>query len=403
MNVEPPPPDGFAARACRMLLDRLDDLVRRVSAEIQRAEPAYGVGGIVGLAELRKANRDNLVALLEYLAAGGDPGTDAPYATGRRRAEGGIPLPAVLRAYRIGSAVVWEELVGLARTPEEQHELLILATRVWKLVDDYSQALTIGYQEAVAEHSRRDARAQDAALDALLSGRADGTRLWDCARALRLPPQGSYAVVAAAAGATAEEAIPGIAEALAVLGVRSAWRVQLDQHVGLVALTERFTVERLCDILAERTVGRVGISAPFGALTETPAALRQAESTCAAADPDSRQVLHYNEALIPVLLATAPDIAAALTATVLGPILALPEHDRITLLDTARGWFAHGGEVAAVAESLFCHRNTVRFRINRIAELTGRRLSSPAEAVELYLALRAYRVSAPPAGPGVQE
>ncbi|WP_405494615.1 PucR family transcriptional regulator [Nocardia sp. NBC_00511] len=396
MNDQPLWADGFVACACRILLDRIDDLTARVSAEIQRTEPVYGELHLVDPDDLRKTNRDNLSAVLGYLA--GDPGAgfDTPQATGRSRAEDGVPLPAVLRAYRIGSSVVWDELVALADDDlAAKHALLTMASEVWKLVDDYSQALTRGYQETVTAHARRDERAQYAALDALLTGQTDGAGLWDCARTLQLPVQGTYVAVAATTGSPTGEAIPGIADALSILGIRSAWQIRLDHHVGLVALTERFTVERLETMIAERTAGRVGIATPFHSLADTPVALRQAESTCAAADPAINEVLCYHSALIPVLLATAPDIAAALAENVLGPVLALPEHDRTSLIETARAWFDHGGEVTTVAEHLYCHRNTVRFRLNRIADLTGRHLSTPAHAVELYLALRACRMPGP--------
>ncbi|WP_280441873.1 PucR family transcriptional regulator [Nocardia brasiliensis] len=384
-----PRPDGFVARACAALLDRIDEVVLEVAAAIESTEPVYGARDLVSTAELHQNNRTNLVAILSYLTGSADAPTAAPHETGRRRAEQGVPLPPVLRAYRIGTRVVWDALLAAAGSDlEANRELLSMASQVWQLVDDYSQALTAGYQEAVAERDRRDARAHDAAFDALLAGQVDGPRLWDCARTLRLPQQGSYVVVVAADA----EVVPGVAEALAVLGVSSAWRVRLDNQIGVVALTPRFTPERLATSLRERRCGRIGVSSPFSALTEAPAALRQAEITCAAAIPG--EVLHHDQALVPVLLASAPEVAAALRAAVLGAVLALPEHDRAVLLTTVQAWFDHDGEIAAVAAALYCHRNTVRFRLNRVAELTGRRLSAPVAAAQVHLALQAHRILA---------
>ncbi|WP_327145046.1 PucR family transcriptional regulator [Nocardia sp. NBC_01327] len=393
MSTPHPRPEGFVARASTTLLRRLDEVVDRVAAEIERAEPVYGSSRGVPPEELRSTNRANLEAILGHLAGHPEAGTATPRSTGHRRAETGVPLPAVLRAYRIGSGVVWEELLAMAGDdPKAGRELLEIASLVWKLVDDYSQALTDGYQETVAEQLRRDARAHDAALDALLSGQVDGARLWECARTLGLPAQGSFVVVAATTAAAATEALPGVGEALSVLGVASAWRVRTDSHIGIVTLTTRFTETRLQALLAERSVGRVGISAACGALTEAVTGLRQAELACAATQSRSKQVLRYDEALIPVLLAGSPEVAAALARAVLGPILALPQHDREVLLDTVRTWFAHNGEVSAIAAALFCHRNTVRFRLNRVAELTGRRLTEPRAATEMYLALETQRI-----------
>ncbi|WP_306362860.1 CdaR family transcriptional regulator [Nocardia sp. CC227C] len=386
------PPDGFVARACAALLDRIDEVVAVVAAEIERAEPVYGTQRLVGGDDLRRNNRENLGAILRYLAGyPGGLGTAMPRETGYRRAQDGVPLPAVLRAYRIGTGVVWNQLLTMTdHDPTAERELLDAASEVWKLVDEYSQAMTTGYQEAVAERLRSDARAHDAALDALLTGHADGARMWECARTLGLPASGQFVVVVAATDAV--NVTPGVGKSLAMLGVASAWRVRVDSHAGIIALTPRFTDQRLCSALTERAVGRVGISSPYTGLTETPAALRQAELACAATEPGSHEVIRYRDALIPMLLAGSPEVASALADSVLAPILALPAHDRDTLLDTARMWFAHDGEVSTVASALYCHRNTVRFRVNRIADLTGRRLSSPRAATEIQLALEACRI-----------
>lgn len=393
MGTSRPPTEGFTTRACAALLERLDEVVEHVATEIEAAEPAYGSMHLISGAELRHTNRENLESLLGYLAGRSGPSTSAPHATGMRRAEDGVPLPAVLRAYRIGTRVVWDELMAMTGDDSQANrELLATATSVWKLIDDYSQALTAGYQQTVAEQLRRDARAQDAALDALLGGQVDGARLRECARTLGLPPQGGFVVVAGRTGTAAEEVLPGVGQALSVLGVASAWRVRVDSQIGIVALTPRFTVERLRTLLSERTAGQVGISTVFTTLADAPTAVRQAELACAATQPGSAEVVRYDDALIPVLLAGSPEVAITLSHTVLGPVLDLPEHDRDVLLETVRAWFTHDGEVSTVAAALFCHRNTVRFRLNRLAELTGRRLTAPRAATEIWLALETLRI-----------
>ncbi|HEX2231848.1 MAG TPA: helix-turn-helix domain-containing protein, partial [Thermoleophilaceae bacterium] len=41
------------------------------------------------------------------------------------------------------------------------------------------------------------------------------------------------------------------------------------------------------------------------------------------------------------------------------------------------------------ARELFCHRHTLRYRMRRVEELTGRDLSTARDRIELWLALRA--------------
>src|SRR5215211_7584288 len=98
-------------------------------------------------------------------------------------------------------------------------------------------------------------------LDALLRGDlGDGSRLWECAAALRLPHHGTFVVVAAKASRPGIESIPHAEEALRTRGVQSAWRVEVDAHVGVVVLTPRVGIDKLSAHLADLTSGPVGFS-----------------------------------------------------------------------------------------------------------------------------------------------
>jgi purine catabolism regulator len=66
------------------------------------------------------------------------------------------------------------------------------------------------------------------------------------------------------------------------------------------------------------------------------------------------------------------------------------------LVQTLREFLDANGSVAAVAERLIVHRNTVRYRLGQIEGLTGRSLSSTADRVQLWLALAATRLGEPP-------
>lgn len=66
------------------------------------------------------------------------------------------------------------------------------------------------------------------------------------------------------------------------------------------------------------------------------------------------------------------------------------------LVDTLRAFLDADGSVAAVAEGLILHRNTVRYRLAQIERLTGRSLASTADRVQLWLALAAVRLSRDP-------
>ncbi|GEA14688.1 transcriptional regulator [Moorella sp. E308F] len=63
--------------------------------------------------------------------------------------------------------------------------------------------------------------------------------------------------------------------------------------------------------------------------------------------------------------------------------------NREVLLETLRVYLESEGNVMAAAEKLYVHRNTLRYRLQRIEELLGRDLDSPDERLAIWLALKA--------------
>jgi DNA-binding PucR family transcriptional regulator len=60
---------------------------------------------------------------------------------------------------------------------------------------------------------------------------------------------------------------------------------------------------------------------------------------------------------------------------------------RSELVRTLEVFLHHSGSWSQAAAELHLHVNTLRYRIGRVAELTGRDLSSFPDRVDLYLAL----------------
>lgn len=90
-----------------------------------------------------------------------------------------------------------------------------------------------------------------------------------------------------------------------------------------------------------------------------------------------------------LLLATVPDdVRRTYAQRVLGPVL---DHDRRTqgdLVATLTEFLACAGSWARTAEALHLHVNTVRYRIEKVQELTGRDLSRTEDRVDVFLALK---------------
>ncbi|WP_406728822.1 GAF domain-containing protein [Streptomyces sp. GD-15H] len=152
----------------------------------------------------------------------------------------------------------------------------------------------------------------------------------------------------------------------------------------------------------------VGASAPVEHLTARP-------DTVAAAYAEARRCLDALRVLgrsgdgaaaedfgfLGLLLAGERDIAGFVDRT-LGPVVAYDERRGTELLRTLDTYFACGMSPARTKDDLHVHVNTVAQRLERVGHLLGDDWQSPARALEIQLALRLYRFSAPadPSTPG---
>lgn len=351
----------------------------------------------VPAAELRRSVGANLRALVTAI---GDP--DAPLdptaaeATGRRRAHQGAPLPEVLQCYRICFATLWDALVEHARgnrQPAAADALLTAASMILQLTDQHALALTEAYRAATADMLLAQQQRRSALVEALLTGHpSPEAGPWEAAALLGLPPDGELVVVAADTRGLAEESLPGIEGRLAAEGVVSGWRLTPAQQLGVVSVRAD-QHEALLAVLRAAARSRIGVSPPYRALADTPRALHLAQAALAGLPPGAADVRTFSPVPLAALMACEPDEARRLADQVLGSVLGLPPEDRATLLDTLNAYLDHGGSADQAAEVLYCHPNTVRYRLRRLQELTGRSLSEPRGIAELATAAYALRLN----------
>jgi hypothetical protein len=137
----------------------------------------------------------------------------------------------------------------------------------------------------------------------------------------------------------------------------------------------------------------VGISAPAEGVTALSGAWHEAGSArrlAALRDSTAISVVTSDEvASHELLLATVPaSVLRSFRERLLGPLVAYDDQHRAELLPTLREFLACSGSWNACAAKMYVHVNTVRYRIRRIEELTGRDLSSLNDQVDFFLALR---------------
>jgi Purine catabolism regulatory protein-like family/PucR C-terminal helix-turn-helix domain/GGDEF-like domain len=133
-----------------------------------------------------------------------------------------------------------------------------------------------------------------------------------------------------------------------------------------------------------------GVAALAGALHEAESARRLAELRASGPAPAAVSVVTSDEvASHELLMASVPGaVLRSFRERLLGPLLAYDERHRAELLSTLREFLACSGSWNACAARMYVHVNTVRYRIRRIEELTGRDLSSLDDQVDFFLAIR---------------
>ena len=386
----PPTASRAVAELSAILLQELDALTEVLVEAILREDPSYSGPGRTTREDLERSCRANLERILQLLTGDLDPEADpfeAPRATGRRRAEQGMPLESVLHAYRVGFRVIWEALVREARRggAGRVEGLVDAAMEVWELVDVFSSAVADSYRETEAGLARRDEGRRDALVDALLEGRGTERAVAaDAAAALDLAEHGRYVVVVLAG----EDVRRTAGDALRAQGLRSAWRTRTDREIGLVALGDADPAQAVAAL--QRLDGVcAGVSPPVDGLAEVDVAHRLAETALRAVPSGRPAVTELDGCLPGALVVTAPDLAQRLVQRALGPVLDLESADAAVLLDTLRTWLDTGGSAGQTATRLYCHRNTVLNRMRRLEALTGRSLDCVQDLVEWSLALLA--------------
>lgn len=381
------------AELAPVLLERLDGMADRMIEVLSRTEPAYAELIDGDERELRASTRANLELGVQSLigAASGlrRVSLTAARGVGRRRAAQGIPLEAVLRAYRLGGQVTWEALLDASQAAGGRHDTLLLevAGAVWRTNDAECAAVAEGYREEQRRLAGIDERERRELLDALVEGRGvDPASARGMSERLGVPLVGRLVVAVALPD---RDGGPGLAEPCAALlarGVRSAWGQRSGAEVGVLALGAR-RVREVLGWLEALSRGRVGVSDVVEGAAAVAGAYRLAETAARTLPPGVRRVVTIDDRLPEALLSNSPEISSRLVGQTLGGLLELPAEEQSVLLDTLAAVLASDGSPTRAADELFCHRNTVMHRLRRIESVTGRRLDDPRTRLLWQLAL----------------
>jgi len=310
------------------------------------------------------------------------------FGTAPRELTRSISLAQTLELLRAVVDVVEDDVARLAASGEEQS--------LREAVLRYSREIAFGaaqvYAGAAEARGAWDARLESLVVDAVLRGEADDS-MQSRASALGW---GSVNHVAVIAGMTPEGGTAGVVDALrraaSRLEVESLAAVQGRRLVAILGGLEdpSLTVRSLADCFGDGPIV-IGPTVPhlFAAGRSARAALSGLGA--ARAWPDAPRPVLADDLLPERVLAGDAPARRALIDRVYRPLLTAGG----ALFETATTYLDGGGGLESTARVLFVHPNTVRYRLGRIAAVTGYDLSQPREAHTVRLALAVGRLAEP--------
>jgi hypothetical protein len=346
------------AALCARVMSDLDRLARDSVARIRRDLAAYEVVPYdEHLAAVTEQQRRRLDALAgRRLLAPADLERAAELA--RRRARQGIGVDVLIGAYHLGDQELWRALC--AEPGPAAPFLPDVAAQMFELLHAISTVLASAHGDVTRElHSHRATLSQRL-LELLLAGRhdAEASRVSD---ALGLAPEGEF-IAAVWAGADVALA----PEVQRVLDCAPVPLVHSHQSGAVVVLLQGPGDRWLDEVAGRLPPGwAVGIGLRRGGLEGAATSLGDARLALAAA-PEGGGVARFADVWAQAcLLAEAPRLEplvakASMTAAV---------HPH--LAETVLAFAAADMSVARTAEALHLHANSVTYRLQRWAQLTG--------------------------------
>jgi hypothetical protein len=382
-----------AAAVAKALADRADELVDELEEAVIRKSGLAEDALVLPHDDVRdamcRANiRSILAAMVDETQFDSAPATQI----GVRRARNETALSSLMAGDRIGFRRLWDVVANVAaRHASNGQALRGLTARLLSAEGLYTDAMVAGYRDERQRQVPDDTPRRTVLIDSLLPGRIlDDWSLWDVANRLRLPRQGPFVVIAAELPAVGTEALPNIENKLASLDVHSAWRLLPDVQIGIAHIKSDNKFDEIVALVRRMAANRVGMSARFDDLRDTPHALHCAKVTLRGRGDRATRVAVFDGSVLATAVVSAPEIMVKSVGDALNGFRDLGDEDREILVDTFRVW-QNNVSVDVTAQQLVVHPNTVRHRLRRIEKHTGRSLSRPRDVAELCLAFEVHR------------
>jgi hypothetical protein len=381
---------ALPAAVARAVRAELAEVAEATVQEIIVEVPSYAeeftghMGQVIG-----NAVQLALAGFLELATArtGADPSTpirpalEGAYELGRGEARSGRSMDALLAAYRVGARVSWRHMSGSAvRAGLTAEQLARFAELTFAYIDQLSASSVAGHSDELATTGRVRERYLERLAAQLLAEAPESDLLAAAERAGWIPPRTLTAVL------LPEEKVHGVLVSLDSRTLRATEDVpgEDDLVVLLVPDADGRSRPALLRSLEGRD-GVVGPARPWTAVAESYA--RACRALHLGLASEGAAPLDTDERLADLVLRADGDALQDLRAQALAPLADLSPGAREKLTETLRAWLLHHGRREKIAEQLFVHPQTVRYRMTQLRELYGKRLDDPRTVLELTIAL----------------
>jgi PucR C-terminal helix-turn-helix domain/GGDEF-like domain len=372
------------------------DVILREIPQLRQDKPLLAL-----LASSVDGNVSTCLQIMQHrmdLAAVRAPAAAAEYA--RRLAQHGVPLPALLRAYRVGHACFSEWLLTeLARQSGDAAMISATTLAMSKIVAGYidqtSEEMVAAYTDERENWLRNRNTARAARIRHLLAGDQVDVAAAEAVLGYRLRQYHVGLVCWAGDGVAAADEITRLERAVGCVAAQAdcagdPFFLPRDESSAWAWLPLGIRDTFAC--AAAMTAGLDGdIHFAFGDAAKGAAgfclshqeALAAQAVALAPGSPAPRTVMFSEVAPVAMMLRSSGLLRSWVLATLAG--LAADDEHHARLRETLLVFLQSGGSYKATAEQMMLHKNTVQYRIRKAEESLGRPVAGDRHNVELAL------------------
>lgn len=401
MDRSSPSAAESASEVSAALASRADEMAADIYRLIVREIPHLHNDKRV-LTLLDASVAENVATVLHILQHGIDlekvhaPAAAEEYA--RRLAQRGVPVAALLRAYRIGSARFedwW--LQELGRRSDDAAVISAAGLRIARIlaayIDQVSEEVVSAYESEKENWLRNQSVARAARVRALLKGEQVDVSSSEAILGYRLRQNHLGVVIwitEASAGADALGLLERATAEMAAEGHCDGRPMFVPQDEFCAWAWMPLGARRDIDLPTMSSTGGDRIRFAFGEPAPGVAGFRRthqqalsAQAVALAAGPSGQIVTSFGQVAPLALMAGSIEL---LQAWVIETLYALADDDHhARLRDTLRVFLQENGSYKSTAERLLLHKNTVQYRVRKAEESLRRPISQDRLQVELAL------------------